>query len=65
MDVEDNTMQIYGPAREGPSTSYGQRERAVQSFAVQPNLDLGGRRAGCLSQPANDCTALSALPIAS
>ena len=41
-------------------------ERAVQSFAVQPsllrrvrepNLDFGGRRVGCLSQPTNDCTA--------
>ena len=71
MDVEDNTTQIYGPVRYGRSTmdSVRETERAVQSFAVQPsllrrmrepNLDLGGRRVGCLSQPANDCTALFA-----
>ena len=33
-DVEDNTMQIYGPSRDGRSTSYGQRERGGESGAV-------------------------------
>ena len=36
MDVEDNTMQIYGPARDArPTTaSYEQRERGGESGAV-------------------------------
>ena len=34
--LEDNTMQIYGPAHDGRSTiaSYGQRERGGESGAV-------------------------------
>ena len=71
MDVEDNKTRS-GSRR---SVNYlamdsaREAERAVQSFAVQPsllrrvrepNLDFGGRRVGYLSQPANDCTTLSA-----
>ena len=44
MVVEDNTIQIYGPACDGRSTiasywdSAREAERVLQSFAVQPSL---------------------------